>query len=134
MPDGDVTVEFVGADAAMDDLRRWADQLGPAVVAKSRTTAEQVASRTSDRVPVDTGALAGSVAVAEQPDGYSVTEGEGLGYAGWIEFGGSRGRPYIAEGRYLYPTALEAEPEFQAAAEDTADDTIRGFSWSTPPS
>ncbi len=32
--------------------------------------------------------------------------GAGVPYAGWIEYGGSRGRAYAAQGRYVYPTAL----------------------------
>ena len=132
MPDQDVTVEVIGGAEAMADLRRWADQLGPAVAAKGQTLGEQLAGRVRGKVPVLTGALADTAESTATPEGFTLQLGGDLPYAGWIEFGGSRGRPYVSEGRYLYPTAQEGEPEFLSLADDTADDTIGRFSWSTP--
>lgn len=129
MPD---RVELVGVEPALADMGRWAEQVGPAVAKASRQIAERVASTTRDRVPVLTGTLASSVEIVDDELGVSVGIGDGVAYAGWIEFGGSRGRAYIAEGRYLYPTATAAEPDFQALASDTAADTVERFSWSTP--
>ena len=129
------SVELVGEEAAMADLRRWADQLGPAIDKDSRAFAGRVASKVSGRVPVLTGALAASVDIEDTPgdDGAGVSIGEGLEYAGWIEFGGSRGRAYIPEGRYLYPTALAAEGDFRQLAEHTATDTVARYPWSKAP-
>lgn len=126
------SVEFVGVGPAMADLRRWADQLGPAVDKVTVPLAERVAETVRSRVPVLTGQLAGSVEVDPAGDGVDVAMGGGLAYAGWIEFGGSRGRPLIPEGRYLYPSALDAQDEFIVAAAEVADDTVGGFPWSTP--
>ncbi len=50
-------------------------------------------------------------------------------HAGWIEFGGTRGRPYAPIGRYLMPTALAAEPQAVAVASREAQKTIGGFPW-----
>ncbi|HKY66049.1 MAG TPA: hypothetical protein VJM49_06750 [Acidimicrobiales bacterium] len=130
MPDA---VQVVGAAEAFRDIDRWADQLGPAVTSRSDAFGATLAGRVRGEVPVLTGTLAASVeTVALDEAGVGVAIGDGVPYAGWIEFGGSRGREYIAEGRYLYPTALEAEDEFVTLASDTADDTARSFPWSTP--
>ena len=36
------------------------------------------------------------------------------------------------QGRYLYPVALDAEPQLVAAGEEVADDEIGRFRWSSP--
>lgn len=127
-------VELIGLDEAMRDIARWADQLGPTLDRDARSFAADVESKTASRVPVLTGALASSVQLVDLPGdefGAAVSIGDGLDYAPWIEFGGSRGRPYISEGRYLYPTALAAEGEWLRRAEDTAEQTARSYPWST---
>jgi hypothetical protein len=58
--------------------------------------------------------------------------GDRVPYAGWIEFGGSRGRDFVPEGRYLWPTVLQQEDEFAAFAADVATDTARSYPWPTP--
>lgn len=125
-------VTIKGGDEAMRDMRKWADQLAPAVAKAADPFAQRLASIVAAKVPVLTGQLAGSVEAAGTDDGAEVSMGERIEYAGWIEFGGGHGRPYIDEGRYLYPSALEAEDEFLALAAETADDTARRFPWSTP--
>jgi hypothetical protein len=126
-------VTLVGGAEAAADLGRWAAQVGPIVERESPSFAADVADRVQGEVPVLTGTLASSVEVIEVHDGAGIAMGDGVPYAGWIEFGGSRGRPFIAEGRYLYPTALEAEAEFGELAAEAADDSVRRFAWSTPP-
>lgn len=128
-------VRLVGVNEAARDMTRWTEQLGPAVVAGAAPFAESLAARVAGKVPVLTGTLAGSVEVTDVTGdlpGIGVTIGEGVPYAGWIEFGGSRGRPLIPEGRYLYPTALEAEADFGQVASTTAEETAERFPWSTP--
>jgi hypothetical protein len=58
--------------------------------------------------------------------------GAGVPYAGWIEFGGGHGRPYIATGRYLTPTARDAAPALQRAGEAAARQQIGRMRWPTP--
>lgn len=130
----DTAVTIVGGDEAMADLRRWADQLGPAVVKASEPGLERLADTVRARVPVLTGQLADSVTIEGNPDGADVSIGDGLDYAAWIEFGGSRGRPYYPEGRYLYPSAQEAAEQFYADAAAAADDTVGRFPWNRPSS
>jgi hypothetical protein len=136
MPDGS-KVEFVGTDQAAADIARWAKQVGPELDKRSRDLAESIRDTTQGRVPVLTGNLADSVEVVDvsgdaEGSGWGVAIGDGVDYAGWIEFGGSRGRELVPEGRYLYPTAQEAEDEYARLAEEIATDTAEGFPWSTP--
>lgn len=130
MPEGS-SVELVGLDDAFRDFQRWADQLGPAVAEQARAFAGRVASRVHP--PVLTGALASSVDLEtiSGADGIGLSIGDGLDYAGWIEFGGSRGRAAIPEGRYLYPAAEASEAEWLELAEQVAETTIGRFPWST---
>ena len=93
--------------------------------------ADGVAGVVRARVPHRTGQLAGSVeAIHGDPPGVGI--GAGVPYAGWIEFGGTRGRPYIDAGRYLYPTAQAAEPLLVAAGELTAERDVKGMRWPMP--
>ncbi len=118
------SAEFLGAAEAMADLREWADQLGPALVHASSPLADRLASTASSRVPHLSGQLAASIRTSNANEGELV--GVAFGYSGsvpydgWIEFGGTRGRPYVSDGRYIYPTAQEAESDPAAADARTA--------------
>lgn len=129
---GGTRVELVGLRQAFNDMQRWAAQLGPAVELGTEQLARTIAAQTAAKVPRVSGTLAASVDVEEEPNGAGVSIGDGVPYAGWIEFGGSRGRPLVPEGRYLYPTALAAEPAFTKLADEIAETTARSYPWSTP--
>jgi hypothetical protein len=135
MPD---QIEFKGLADANRDMERWARQLGPAVTERAQPFAERVADQVRNDVPVLTGTLAAGVDVVEVDEdglhGVGVGHDPDVPYAGWIEFGGSRGRSLMPEGRYLYPAAVTAEADFATIAEDIAEDTARSFPWSTPTS
>lgn len=102
--------------------------------ARFQSVADQVAAMVSGRVPHRSGQLAGSVSVTHEEDGVGVGIGSGAAgaYAGWIEFGGTRGRPYIGSGRYLFPTAEGAEPLVVAAGEQAARQEIKETLWPRP--
>jgi hypothetical protein len=127
-------VEFIGVAPAMADMKRWSAALGPEVDKAVAPLGTRVAGIVAGRVPHLTGQLAGSVESSTDDEGVAVSLGDGVDYAGWIEFGGSRGRDYVPEGRYLYPTLLEAEDEFAQIAGNAADDSVGRFAWSTPAS
>jgi len=93
------------------------------------TAAEHTAGSVRGRVPRVSGRLASSVVSELAGDHAVLTMGAGVPYAGWIEYGGARGRPYVAQGRYVYPTALADEHLVVLAGEQAADDAIGGFSW-----
>jgi phage gpG-like protein len=94
--------------------------------------ADSVAASVGATVPRLSGALAGSVTAMYSGDRATLGMGEGIPYAGWIEFGGSRGRPYVPEGRYLFPAALDAEEQIIAAGVEAADKEIGDMRWPSP--
>ena len=132
MPD-DVSVTVVGAD----ELRRGMVLLAGDLSKNTRDYLDEVARRRADAtvliVPRVTGRLAGSVTVTRTSSGANVSIGnEGTPYAGWVEFGGTRGRPYISEGRYLYPVALADQAQVDRDVTTTTEREIRGFRWPRP--
>ena len=77
--------------------------------------------------------------MVEQPIDDNDLAGQGIGmgnaeilYAGWIEFGGSRGRPHVPEGRYLYPTLQDHQAAFITATEQAITASIETFPWTKP--
>ena len=97
-----------------------------------RSTAAQVAALIRARQPVVSGALAASAGTEPTDHGASVTLGDGVPYAGWIEFGGTRGRPYVPEGRTVYPTAEASKPMFERTGETVARAQIGAMVWPRP--
>jgi hypothetical protein len=88
--------------------------------------AERRARLARAAVPRASGALAGSVGT----EGPEVLYGDGLPYAGWVEFGGTRGRPYMPEGRYFYPvTAIGIDAELESEATKTTVREVSKFAW-----
>ena len=125
-------VEVVGAAEAYRDLERWAEQLLPYVDKATRDLGDPIAGSVRGQVPFVSGALAGSVEVLDVEGGWAVGMGEDLAYAGWIEFGGSRGRAAVPEGRYLTPTAMAAQADYERQAAGAAEQSIAKFPWTTP--
>jgi len=97
-----------------------------------RVSAEQTAATVRSRVPVRSGALRASVRDVMRGKVGRVEMGAGLPYAGWIEFGGTRGRKRVRRGRYEYPTAKRTERAFIKHCETAATSEIKGARWPTP--
>lgn len=93
------------------DLEAMARRLRDAIPAiagdAGRDTAADVAQRTRAAMPVRTGVLAASVRAERVGDEGRLTIG--APYAGWVIYGGTRGRPYVADGRYLGPALVGAD-------------------------
>lgn len=136
MADPLVTTEVHGLRQLDAGSVRLGREIGPVAGDAFRDVAQATAALVAARVPHRSGRLAGSVGAEldRSSDTASVGIGDGVPYAGWIEFGGGRyrGRPYTAEGRYLYPTARAAGRELQAAGERAAVGEIRRFHWQRP--
>jgi hypothetical protein len=97
------------------------------------STADQVATLVGRRQPVLTGRLAASAGAEPAEHGASVTlGGSDVPYAGWIEFGGTRGRPYVPMGRTLYPAAEESKNLFEQTGDKLARQEIGGMLWPKP--
>jgi hypothetical protein len=124
-------VQVIGEAEATAAVAAWVDRL-PADIEKSLSTFEnQLRDRLSNAQPYISGTLAGSAEI--EPPAVDALFGLVLGrevvYAGWVEFGGSRGRPYVAEGRTVYPTAQEGEQEFYAQVEKATGASIESYPW-----
>lgn len=122
--------KVVGGDEATRDLRRVTDRIAEAADLEAKRAGERLVSLVVPKVPRVTGALAGSLGVSTGAGVVEAGYDGSLPYTGYIEFGGSHGRPYVAAGRYLYPTAAAEPGRFRADAEQSATRTIRGYAWS----
>lgn len=133
MADDSVSVEVRGVDELAAGSRRLFEKIGDGAEKTFLSTADQVATMIARKQPVLTGRLAASATADGIDKGASVgIGGPGVPYAGWIEFGGTRGRPYVPEGRTVYPTAEESKSMFQRAGEKTAADQIGMMLWPKP--
>lgn len=121
-------VEVHGTAELARGSRRLAQNIEDQAHKEFGREAEQRASEVRASVPRRSGALAGSVVAHEATVG--IGDG-GLPYAGWIEFGGTRNRPYVPRGRYLFPIALAAQPDLVKTGTNVAKAEIRGFRWPT---
>jgi hypothetical protein len=129
------TVDVVGLRALARDIKRAGDVASPlndVLKDAGRQAAAPVAAAAQGALPtVDTadhaaGAMAGTVRVGAQRTGAVVRMGrKSLPYAGPLEFGWpSHGRPYLANGRYLFPAARSLATD---SAERYSDALQRGF-------
>jgi hypothetical protein len=91
----------------------------------------RMADQVRGRVPVDTGALAGSVQGGPRGRGGRLQMGDGVPYARFVEFGG-RGFPRSTDGNYVGPVVTAAAGELVDAGNRAAGAAIAGTSWPTP--
>jgi phage gpG-like protein len=109
----------------VDEIRAGAESI-------ARSTADQVLSTVAGSVPVQSGNLRGSLTTLVVEGGSSVAYDGSARYAGWIEFGGTRGRAYVTGGRWLFPIGQRSERAFVAALEQDASRQIGNFPWPRP--
>jgi ribosomal protein L4 len=127
-------VEVRGVDELVAALPRYENHVWTAAKAAARVAAEHTSDQTQARLPRRSGRLAGSVRVAKRKGSRQrVSMGKArVPYAGFIEFGGIRGRPFMREGRYLFPASERSKDLFlRVATQETAKAT-RGFRWPRP--
>ena len=123
-------VQVVGAREAFRDLERVVEKIDRSATLEARRQAERLVGLVVPKVPRVSGRMAASLAAVDTPGGAAAGYDGSAPYAGWVEYGGSRGRPYVRGGRYLYPTVDASEVEH--ALEQVADDEIARFAWSKP--
>jgi len=127
------TVELVGAQDLAADLSRMAAP-GGALDKASQDAANkllaQAAATTRGAIPHVSGAMAGSVYVKVEPWGASISEGDGVVYAGWVDFGGGNTtRPYQASGRYLFPAVADLEAQTETVFDQAYQAAIDRYPW-----
>jgi hypothetical protein len=126
------TVIVHGEDAAFAALRRNVEEIQTGAEAIARSTADDVLSTVMGSVPVESGTLRNSLTTLVVEGGSSVAYDGSAAYAGWIEFGGTRGRAYVGGGRWLFPIGQRAAHAFQAALEQDAARQIASYPWPSP--
>lgn len=118
------------ADQAAADLAGWAKTLEPAVYKDVGPLADLIVKTGRDVVPVVSGDLRASIEARQTAQGLDVVGG--VDYAGWVNFGGSRGRPYVDEGRYLYPELVAHPDELETALNAEVQTSINRYPWTKP--
>lgn len=131
MMPADTDVKVHGYPELARGSLRLADNIDRAAQEAFGVVADRAAIMVRGRVPKRTGRLASSVHGQDTEHGAQVGMGDGVPYAGWIEYGGGHGRPYIAAGRYLNPTAQDQEPTLVRSAETVARQEIGRMRWPT---
>ncbi len=90
-------------------------------------SAEGVAAKVRAKINSKSGRAAKHVKAAKTQKGAVVRAGgKSVPYFGPLDFGGyPKGRPFLPEGRYLYPTAEQEGPKAVREVEDGMRDLIR---------
>jgi hypothetical protein len=124
-------VEVTGAEQAGADIAQWASQLPADISDDLRGFGNELVSILSSKQPHISGTLAGSAELvpSEVDTFFGLALGREVVYAGWVEFGGARGRDYVPQGRTVYPTAIVAEGQYDRLVEKATQDSINRFPW-----
>jgi hypothetical protein len=132
-------VTVVGMKALAKDLAKLTDDRGAlnkALAGAGAAAAAPVAAATRASLPQDSGKLAGDVRVTATKSGAAVRMGRSsVRYAGWVEFGGTRkaphgsSRPFLSQGRYMFPRAAELAGSAAALYTDAVTKAIDNFPW-----
>jgi len=129
-------VEIDGLDELLRDMPVFARRVTAAGAQAATSSARAGADTATAIVPRVSGDLARSIVAQPATEatgrGAAATMGAGLAYAGWVEFGGSRGRPRVARGRYFVPTQRRERPAFRDLAERLTQTEIARFPWPHP--
>lgn len=125
-------MEVVGARDAFADVARVVDKVAGDVEAVGVREAQRLVSLVVPKVPKVSGRMADSLGVEHELGGAAAGYDGSAPYAAYVEFGGSHGRPYVGDGRYLYPTARGPADAFERELAQVTDDEIRRYRWSKP--
>lgn len=124
-------IKIRGWPELADGTAHLARNIDAEVQHQFRAAADVTASRVRGGVPHISGRMAGSVGVVPGPP-VGVGYLGGVPYAGWVDFGGGHGRPYLSGGRYLFPMIRQAEPLVVAAAEHATETEVKDMRWPKP--
>jgi Bacteriophage HK97-gp10, putative tail-component len=112
-------------------VRKLAGNIEQAVPPAFERVADHAAGTVQGRLPRRTGRLAATVHADQTSDGATLSMGEGVRYAQFVEYGG-RGHPHSSQGNYLYPAAQAAEPLLVQAGERVVTNEIGAMTWPSP--
>lgn len=98
---------------------------------------QKVAGIASGKVPRRSGRAAGSFRTKTTKGGATIEAGGGIDYYPWLDFGGAVGRnksvvrPWVAKGRYLFPTMTDHELDLIKAADDAVERSAKSAGFAT---
>lgn len=114
--DGSVDFIVTNEKELLADLNEIERGVPDATKATALSESKKVAQATQSNVPIVSGSLAGTITAREYELGAQIVMGGGsVTYAGWVEWGGYRGRPLVSEGRYLGPAFASRQDEIVEA-------------------
>ena len=121
----DATIQVTGLKDLRKALRDVAKDAPKELSAGLAEASEIVASAARPKVPARTGRAAASIKVRKQSTGAALAVGGArAGYFPWLDFGGRTGkhksvrRPFLREGRYIYPTLRDKRPDVNAKVDE----------------
>lgn len=124
----DARIEVKGVKELQKALREIDKGLPKELAAGLAEASEIVLRAAQPLVPVRTGKAAASMKVRKQQRGASIAVGGNKAeYYPWLDFGGSVGRkksvkrPFIKEGRYIYPTLRVKGDEVKAKVDEVIE-------------
>lgn len=125
-------VEFEGLAELRRDLAKIdKETMAKAMIEAGLAISEPAARAISAALPHRTGRLSGSVRASRIRTGAAVRTGtRAIPYAGPVEFGGYPGRrPYLPQGRYIFPTARGYAERAADKYVDEINKAINSFQW-----
>jgi phage gpG-like protein len=117
------SVEVLGVPELRRNFAACAREVEAKTADATARPAAAIRAATAAAQPVLSGRLRSSVQVEQVRGGRTISLGADLPYAGWIEFGGSRGRPHVSGGRTLQP-ALHSNETIAVREVDRAVDQV----------
>lgn len=109
-------------------IRQLAGGIGRRISPVALAQATETARRIRSPMPRRSGYAASSVTVRRGRAGGAIADASvtaGAPYFGWLNWGGTRGRPYVSAGRYTGPALAGAGATFHAACSAAAAQEIR---------
>jgi len=128
-------ISVEGLKEVIRDFKRVGDvELPKELKALHKDLSSKVASRASANAPVKTGKLKATIrGLGSQRYGV-VKEGKAsIPYAGWVDFGGNKrgrgggiqSRPYLSNGRIIYPALDELKPTIEREYNNALEKVLR---------
>jgi len=127
-------VKVVGFDELVSGSLDLAERVVKSATDEFGHVAESRAAAARARVPHVTGRMAAAIVgqVVNERAHVGIPDRTQVPYAGWVEFGGTRGRPYYPQGRYIFPVGLSADAQLVVTGSAVARREIGETRWKTP--
>jgi hypothetical protein len=133
--DGEYKVQVTGLREFSSALKHLDANLSQELKAHFLVIATRISGIIASRVPSLSGRAARSVKAHGTMKGATITAGSAsVPYYPWLDFGGkrprdSKGRPFVPEGRYMYPAIHDEREATEAAARDALHDAAKKAGW-----